>query len=186
MINVNINNRDVNRTLNSFSEIPGQVIRAKRRALKTVKRKSKSMMQRDLARANNLPVKALRLNRYRDRVRGQRQPDSQNAVGLWVGYKALEITLFKDSPRKTIRRRTIAFRGQNYPNAFWATFSNAHTGIFERTGNRTRTGQRAIQEVVSAVEYAESIASAVRIQSGDWLQAQFISELKYETTGRRT
>jgi len=181
MIEASVSNRDTDRAIRSFSELPLQIIRAKRRAMKRETQRIATLARRELAAKNNIPQKGLRATK---RIK---TPIAFSDLGvIWVGYNDLAIVYAGQPKPRQITGNGIIFRGVHYPHAFEATMppsrpdAKGHRGFFQRTGRKTRTGKRQIEEIKIPLEHVSEVIQAVRIESGVRLQDRFAQELNFE------
>ena len=177
MIEASVSRRDTDRIIRSFSELPLQIIRAKRRAMKRETQRIATLTRRELAAKNNIPQKGLRA---RKRIK---TPVSFSDLGIvWVGYNDLAL-VYAGQPRK-IKNNGIVFRGVHYPDAFEATMRSGHHGYWRRTGEMTNPvsgkPKRKIEEIKIPLEHVSEVIQAVRIESGVRLQDRFAQELNFE------
>ena len=94
MIEASVSRRDTDRIIRSFSELPLQIMRAKRRAMKRETQRIATLTRRELAARNNIPQKGLRA---RKRVRGHNLGTDLGVV--WTGYNDLAL-VYAGQPRK--------------------------------------------------------------------------------------
>lgn len=179
MIEASVSRRDTDRVIRSFSELPLQIIRAKRRAIKRETQRIATLTRRELAAQNNIPQKGLRA---RKRII---TPVAFSDLGIvWVGYNDLAIVYAGRPQPRQIKGNGIIFRGVHYPHAFKATMPTGHRGFFQRTGRMTnpRAGEpkRQIEEIKIPLEHVSEVIQAVRIESGVRLQDRFAQELNFE------
>ena len=177
MIEASVSRRDTDRAIRSFSELPLQIIRAKRRAMKRETQRIATLTRRELATRNNIPQKGLRA---RKRIK---TPVAFSDLGIvWVGYNDLAL-VYAGQPRK-IKNNGISFRGVHYPDAFEATMKSGHHGYWRRTGEMTNPQngkpRRKIEEIKIPLEHVSEVIQAVRIESGVKLQDRFAQELNFE------
>lgn len=177
MIEANVSQREIDRTIRSFSELPLQIIRAKRRAMKRETQRIATLTRRELAARNNIPQKGLR---SRKRIK---TPVSFSDLGIvWVGYNDIAL-VYAGQPRK-IKNNGIVFRGIHYPHAFEATtIQSGHRGYWQRTNEidmNTGKRKRKIEEIKIPLEHISEVIQAVRIESGVRLQDRFSQELNFE------
>jgi hypothetical protein len=186
----------IRRLLESFSELPNQVIRAKRRALKTTTRQIGKSVKRDIAKDNKIAQKVLGPRKTdgsggRNRIR---TPLITPDLGLvWVGYN--DIAMAYMGKYRDRYPHGVDFRGVNYPHAFVAEMQSGHVGVFERlppgigwSRGRPTTWQPnlkirelavRLQNVAQAVEQSRQSEAG-----GDRLEANFARELNYEVNVR--
>jgi hypothetical protein len=192
MIETQVNPRQVARILESFSELPNQVIRAKRRAIKITTRQVSKDVKRGIATANRITQKLLGPPPGgRGRVR---TPVIKPELGIvWVGYNDMAF-VYMGKPRNRFPNG-VDFRGVNYPHAFVARMQSGHVGVFERqpplthwSRNRKHTWQPnlPIRELAVPLNgVAEAVVQARRIESGgERLEVNFARELNYEVNVR--
>jgi hypothetical protein len=174
--------------INSFSELPGQVSRAKRRAVSRESKRIATLIRRGIAEKNSIPQKGLR---SRKRIL---TPKTDGNIGIvWIGYNDLAM-VYAGSPRN-MKGHGLVFRGVHYPHAFPATMQSEHSGFFQWAGDpnnrrglprkksKNQTGMFSnlpIKELAIPLEYVADVITAVRIESGKQLEARFASELNYE------
>jgi hypothetical protein len=183
----------VRRLLESFSELPNQVIRAKRRAIKITTRQISKEVKRNIATDNKIAQKVLgpRKTGGRNRVRGLLiNPD----FGLvWVGYNDIAMAYmgkFRDR-----FPHGVDFRGVNYPHAFVAEMESGHVGVFERASHLTHWSRGRkhtwqpnlpIQELALRLDnVAEAMEQSRRVETRrERLEVNFARELNYEVNVR--
>lgn len=180
MISADINPSTINRVLANFSELPAQVIRAKKRAIKRVTAQTASLTRRELAKTNQITQKNLRKKK---RVTIRRTTTTDQGI-VWVGYN--DIAMIYAGKINNIQPGGIRFRGQTYPSGFIATMPSGHTGAFERkidpaTGKRM---SRKIRELTYSLQHVELLVQSVRLQTGTKLEERFAAELNYELNVR--
>jgi hypothetical protein len=179
MISADINQSTINRVLANFSELPAQVIRAKKRAVKRVTAQTASLTRREMAKTNQITQKNLRKKK---RVTTPRTTHEHGLV--WVGYN--DIAMIYAGKINNIKPGGIRFRGQTYPSGFIATMPSGHTGAFERKIDPA-TGQRMprkIRELMYPLQNVELLVQSVRLQTGTKLEERFAAELNYELNVR--
>jgi hypothetical protein len=169
MINTQIDKRQISSTLDSFSELPNQVLRAKRRAIGRETSRIATLIRRGIAEANAIPQKGLRA---RKRIT---TPKTDKNLGIiWVGYNDIAM-VYAGNPKR-LKTGGITFRSQQYPHAFEAIMPSGHRGFFQR-----RDKQRLkIDELKIPLNHVAEVVQSVRIESGKQLEARFASELNYE------
>ena len=124
--NIQLDQVEAQRILDTLAAIPGAAIRATVRAANKTATRARRQALRQLAARNLLPQKAFSGRVF---IRRANRRDRKIEAGVWIGTRPIEASKLGDL-RKT--RKGYQAGKRTFPAAFEATMPNGHTDIFMR------------------------------------------------------